>query len=193
MVDPRCERCGGSLPVLARKDARFCSTRCRVAAHRAKPRIPAELRERDRWVRRSSAKVPLTADGHAASSTDPGTWCDYETAKRSAAGAGLGFVLAAKDGIVCIDLDHCISGGRVADWAQAIVDACPPTYVEVSPSGTGLHIFGRGSLPRGRRIRRPGGIHIEAYSSGRYIAMGRRHGAAPPVLADLSAVLAEFV
>lgn len=181
------------MPLLARRDARFCSTRCRVAAHRAKPRIPVELRERDRWVRRSSTKVPLTASGSAASSTDSATWCGYETAERSDAGAGLGFVLVAEDGIVCIDLDHCIESGEVAGWAQAIVDACLPTYVEVSPSGTGLHVWGRGSLARGRRIRRPDGVHIEAYSSGRYIAMGHRHDAAPLVLADLSAVLAEVL
>jgi primase-polymerase (primpol)-like protein len=145
-------------------------------------------------VRRSETKVPLTADtGEAASSTDPATWTNHRSAARSRHGVGLGFVLASEDGIVCLDLDHCVQDGQIAEWAQAVVDACPPTYVEVSPSGTGLHIFGRGRLPRGRRIRRSGGVCIEAYSSGRYIAMGRRHGAAPLVLADLSAVLAEVL
>ena len=35
-VTPRCEGCGEQLPALARSDARFCSVRCRVAAHRAR-------------------------------------------------------------------------------------------------------------------------------------------------------------
>jgi len=32
----RCESCDGRLPALARSDARFCSLRCRVSAHRAR-------------------------------------------------------------------------------------------------------------------------------------------------------------
>jgi hypothetical protein len=32
----RCEGCGERLPALARSDARYCSVRCRVAAHRAR-------------------------------------------------------------------------------------------------------------------------------------------------------------
>lgn len=171
----------------------YCSTRCRVAAHRARRRaIPAEMRGRDQWVRRSGAKVPLVAaDGRPASSTDPGTWCSFAVASASKVGVGLGFVLAPDDGIVCIDLDHCVDGARVASWAQEIVDACPGTFVEVSPSGTGLHIFGRGRVERGRKIRRADGARIEVYSQGRYIGVtGRGHAGAPSRLADLSAVLA---
>lgn len=191
MIRTACEHCGEELRRAGRgRPQRFCSSRCRVAAHRARTAVPAELRGRERWVRRSADKVPLRADtGRPASSTDPATWASHAAAARSPYGTGLGYVLADGDGIVVIDLDHCLDGGRLAPWAAEILDACPPTYVEVSPSGTGLHIWGHGRLQRGRRIRRPDGAAIEAYSSGRYIALGHRYHQATPRLADLTEVL----
>ncbi len=181
------------MPLLARRHARFCSTRCRVAAHRAKPTIPAALRERERWVRRSAAKVPLTASGMVASSTDSATWCDYDTARRSTAGAGMGFVLDG-DGIACIDLDGCLDEyGAPAEWVVPILAACPVTWVEVSPSGRGLHIWGTADLLGGRR-KPYRGHKVEVYGSGRYIAVtGTTFRNAPTRLSDLSAVLAEVL
>ncbi|WP_432034592.1 bifunctional DNA primase/polymerase [Streptomyces antibioticus] len=190
MGERRCEQCKGPMPILARAHALTCSPRCRKARSRARTAVPGELRGRDRWVRRSADKVPLRADtGRPASSTDPATWASHGEAAASAHGAGLGYVLADGDDVVVLDLDHCLSGGRLALWAAEILAACPPTFAEVSPSGTGLHIWGRGRLDRGRRIRRPDGAAIEAYSSGRYIALGHRYGRAPLVLADLGDVL----
>lgn len=191
MALPRCERCDEPLKARARADARFCSTRCRVAAHRARRTIPREMTSRPRWVRRSPRKAPLTATGRAASSTDRRTWCSYRDAVRASAGIGLGFVLDG-DGVVCLDLDHCLADGVVAPWAQAILDRLPATYVEVSPSGTGLHVFGYGRVQRGRRIRR-GDVALELYGTGRYIAVsGRRHGNAPARLADISEAIASL-
>lgn len=136
--------------------------------------------------------MPLTSKGRAASSTDLGTWCSYREAKASKAGVGVGFVLNG-DGIVCVDLDHCIDGrGRIAAWAQRILDRLPATYVEVSPSGSGLHVFGFGHVERGRRIRRRD-VAVEVYGQGRYIAVtGRRYADAPARLADVSEVLASL-
>lgn len=181
------------MPVLARRDARFCSTRCRVAAHRAKARIPAELRERDRWVRRSVGKVPLTAGGDTASSTAPGTWCDYATAQQSTAGAGLGFVLEG-DGIVCVDLDNCLDAqGAPAEWVAPILGACPDTWVEVSASGRGLHIWGTADFTGGRK-KSYRGHKVEVYGGSRYIAVtGKTFRRTPSRLSDLSAVLAEVL
>jgi primase-polymerase (primpol)-like protein len=131
--------------------------------------------------------VPLTVDGRPASSTDPTTWANYRDASRSTAGVGVGFVLGG--GIGCIDLDHCLDDGALAPWAQDILDACPATYVEVSPSGTGLHVWGRLAEARGRKIRRDGQA-VEIYSTGRYITVsGKRWGDCPTSLAALPALL----
>ncbi|MET9409702.1 hypothetical protein ABZX90_28625 [Streptomyces sp. NPDC002935] len=130
-----------------------------------------------------------------ASSTDPRTWSTHKDAAASSAGVGLGFVLSDEDDIVCVDLDHCLNPltGQLAPWASAIVRDAGTTYVEVSPSGDGLHIWGYATIRQGRRIRRPDGTAVEIYGTGRYIAMtGRRHGSSPSILADLSAVVSKF-
>lgn len=164
-----------------------------MAVHRAAKReadqpYPAELRERNRWVRRSATKVPLRADGEGpASSTAAATWTSYVRASKSNAGVGVGFVLNG-DGIVCVDLDHCIVDGRPVGWALDLLGRCPGTYIEVSPSGTGLHIWGRGNVGTGRVIRR-GPLAIEVYGTGRYIAMGERYGDSPMTLGDITALI----
>lgn len=185
-----CSWCSSDLPRGARTDARFCSGACRVASHRSGRRstsVPVELRSRTRWVRWSNRKVPLTVAGRPASSTNPATWSSWAEVSNSDAGVGVGFVLNG-DGIVCLDLDHCLVDGALTAWAQGVLDRCPATYVEVSPSGAGLHIWGRSELSSGRVVRVPGGS-IEMYPSGRYITVtGCRYRASVSRLGDLSAV-----
>lgn len=199
MVNTECERegCRAALPVAGRGPMpRFCSTRCRVAAHRARraeSALPKELTGRRRWVRRDERKAPRTLDGGFASVSAPETWVSHAEAAASKAGMGLGYVLAEGDGIVCIDLDHCFGSGGLAPWARAILDRCPSTFTEVSPSGDGLHVWGRGQLEHGRRMRR-GDTAVEVYGQGRYVAMtGRRFENSPLGLADLSEVVASLV
>lgn len=193
---PRCqhEPCGEPLPVTARRDARYCSGRCRTAACRARRSIPAELTSRPRWIRRTARKVPLTIGGATASSTDPSTWARHSDAVRSTAGAGLGFVLDG-DGLVCLDLDHCLDAdGEPAGWARNILDAAGDTWAEVSVSGDGLHLWGYGELPHGRRITVGGGGSVELYGTGRYIAVtGRTFGDTPRRLGCLQHLIDELL
>lgn len=183
-----CGYCGASLKLM-RAGAKFCSPKHRVYASR-KPAIPVEMIAERRWVRRNARKMPLTVTGRNASSTNPATWATYAEAQKSSIGAGLGFVLGG--GIGCIDLDHCFEGGKLAGWAQEIVDACPSTYMEVSPSGDGLHIFGLLPEGGGRNIRK-GARAVEFYSVGRYMTVtGERFGGSSS-LADLSGVVASVV
>ncbi|MFF7365631.1 bifunctional DNA primase/polymerase [Streptomyces sp. NPDC008125] len=184
-----CEHCEGPMPITARRHARFCAPRCRAAAARRRQTVPAELTRRPRWIRHTSRKVPLTVGGSVASSTDSSTWSRYGEAVRSTAGVGLGFVLDG-DGLVCLDLDHCLGpDGSPLPWAQTILDAAGPTWVEVSRSGDGLHVWGRGKLTTGRRITFNGGS-VELYADGRYIAVtGRTFGGTPQRLGDLQHVI----
>jgi len=184
-----CEYCGASLKLL-RAGARFCSTKHRVYASR-KPVFPVEMTSKDRWVRREKTKRPVTLARKSASSTNPDTWSSFAAANASSVGVGVGFVLG--DGIGCIDLDHCFSDDKLAPWAQEIVDSCPATFMEVSQSGEGLHIFGL--LPEGAgRNMRDGVRSVEFYSTGRYIAVtGDRFAGSPSKLADLSGVVASVL
>lgn len=159
------------MPAMVRRDARFCSGACRQRAYRARSKpLPVELTGRARWVRRDADKRPLTVFGGAASVSDSRTWTTYVRASRSGVGAGLGIVLG--DGLGCIDLDHCIVGGKIAGWAQAIIDEYrnDAVLIERSMSGEGVHIFLPMEEAPGRKIR-DGDVCFESYSRGRYIAV----------------------
>lgn len=129
------------------------------------------MRARARWVRHDAHKRPLTVTGHAASVTDPSTWCTYGEASASRAGVGVGIVLG--DGLGCIDLDDAIHGdGTVKPWARDVLDEYGPASIltEVSMSGRGLHLFLPLDEAPGRRIR-DGDVKIEIYSRARFIAV----------------------
>jgi putative DNA primase/helicase len=68
--------------------------------------------------------------------------------------SGIGFCFSKEDGLAGIDLDHCFdSGGALLDWASEILDQFHQSYIELSPSGDGLHIWCYGKAVRaGRRI-----------------------------------------
>src|ERR671916_1961550 len=80
--------------------------------------------------------------------------------------AGIGYVFAADDPYVGIDLDDCIDAdGHLADWARAIVDTMV-TYTEVSPSGTGVKLWVIGSIPGSVKT-----AQIEIYAERRYFTV----------------------
>lgn len=115
--------------------------------------IPEELRSLPQWVlwkAERNTKVPYQASGYEAKSNDPTTWTTYEAARAAfeAGGfSGIGLMFADGGGLFGIDLDDCIRDGQVATWAEQILIDCA-TYAEVSPSGDGIKLWGRGSLPR---------------------------------------------
>ncbi|MFF1531456.1 hypothetical protein [Cellulomonas sp. NPDC058312] len=160
-----------------------------MAAHRDRAKLPAELVTEDRWVRRDG-KRPITPVGRAASSTNPLTWSSLADVEAGKAGDGIGFVLNG-DGIACIDIDHCVRpDGSLEPWAARFLRRVPETWIEVSPSGTGLHVWGIATVGAGRMLKRPDGGSIEVYDRGRYITVTRRpFGHCPRTLADLSGVV----
>lgn len=126
-------------------------------------------------------KVPYCArNGRLASVTDPETWSTFDEAVNAALAtnmyAGIGFILSDQDPYCFIDLDNPYErkadGTNKHENPQSILDrqlkvyAEFPSYAEHSPSGTGLHIIVRGSVPTGRRRSA-----IEIYSSARYMTM----------------------
>jgi hypothetical protein len=124
------------------------------------------------------AKVPYcpAKPWRRASSTAAASWSSFDQAVatyRSGSFDGVGVVLTTDARLVCIDLDNALDdvGADVDEHIVHIVAACA-TFTEVSPSGLGLHILGRGVLPHA--IKTSDG-RLEAYSTARYIAMtGRR-------------------
>ena len=168
--------------------------------------IPAALRAVPTWIGwrlevrgGKVTKVPYqaTRPRRWASSTNPSTWTDYESARRaverSRDGLGLGFVFVPRWGLVGIDLDHVRQEdtGEIEPWALDVVHAIK-SYTEISVSGTGVHIICGGALPPGRR--RHG--QIEMYDVGRFFTMTGGHlpgtpQTVEPRTAELAALHAE--
>lgn len=112
-----------------------------------------ELEQYEQWVLweiEGGKKIPINPiTGKTANPTDPATWASYESTRAAFEEhgyEGVGFVFTADDPLCGIDLDKCIdpATGELAEWAEQIVDDLD-TYTEISPSGTGLHLFIRGS------------------------------------------------
>ena len=136
--------------------------------------IPAEMTGLPQWVTADAAKVPHNPrTGLRASPTNRVDWGTFEqaTAAASRRGHRLGFVLTADDPFVLVDLDKCRDpqAGTLEPWATDILRRFPTAYIEVSMSGTGLHIIGQTDhpLPAGRR--RTG--QIEIYDDARFVVM----------------------
>ena len=88
----------------------------------------------------NQTKVPYTPwTTRRASVSDPATFAAFDTAASATGYDGIGIRVHSR--IVGIDLDHCIENGTLLPWAQTIVDNFSATYIEVSPSGTGIRIF----------------------------------------------------
>jgi primase-polymerase (primpol)-like protein len=80
------------------------------------------------------------------------TWAPFakvRPAVASGACSGLGFVFSADDPLFFLDLDHCRDPdtGEIAPWALDYLEGFYGTYIEVSPSGTGIKVIGEGTLP----------------------------------------------
>jgi putative DNA primase/helicase len=139
--------------------------------------IPRELQDYQQWVcwkrvNRTQTKLPISpATGRAASCTDPASWGGYRQARAAASRFrldGIGFVFTIADPYTGVDLDHCRRDkGDLEPSAAAIVERLD-SYTEWSPSGEGLHILVKASLPECAGRRTDG---IEIYSSGRYFTI----------------------
>ena len=134
--------------------------------------IPQSLKELRQWVCvQSESKIPLNAGtGSAASSTNPETWSDFETAASQVENGvvgNIGFVFN-DNGIVGIDIDVGYDqDGFVSPLAATIIGKCQ-SYTEKSRSGRGFHILLRGTLPFKGKNNLAG---VEIYKSARYFIM----------------------
>lgn len=122
-------------------------------------------------------KVPYSATGGYGSSTNRDTWSTYAAAHEAFEKAkasnrpysGLGVVLSKDLNITFIDIDHCFSkNGEMSETAKDILAAFPKTYAEISQSGSGLHIFALGTIPRDFKNSKTG---VEMYTTGRYCCL----------------------
>lgn len=141
--------------------------------------IPYQLQKPRQWVLWSYeerdgklTKVPKQVDGHNASPTNPRTWSSFSAAKHvmeEYGFEGIGFVFSTDDDFIGIDLDKCVDEkGEISEFAKSIIDKLD-SYTEFSPSGKGIHIIIKGTLPDGfEKGRKNDKLGIEIYSQRRF-------------------------
>ena len=164
--------------------------------------IPEELITFPQWVawkdkKRPNGKIgkipinPIT--GSFAKTSDPNTWGSFENAVEYFENnrlKGVGFVFSESDPFVGIDIDDCISAdtGEIEPHAKEIIDQLN-SYTEISPSGKGVHVIAKGSLPFGWRKNG----NVEIYDNGRYFTItGNLLDGSSKIIAARSEEIKEF-
>lgn len=168
--------------------------------------VPAELRDYEQWLcwrtevrEGKETKIPVDpTTGDFASTTDPDTWTSFDDARapvEDGAPDGVGFVFTDDDPFVGVDLDDCRDPetGILSEWADDIIERLD-SFTEVSPSGTGVHVLVKGSLPEGRN--RHG--DVELYETARFFTVTGDHLPGTPTEIEsrpeaLTAVHSEYV
>ena len=96
--------------------------------------------------------------------------CKYA---RENGGVALAYALDGKDGIACIDLDHCVGAdGKRSALANEVLSKCGKTYIESSVSGKGIHVFGKTDGMDLRSFSKDGDMEFQPF----YRYDGRRRG-----------------
>lgn len=139
-----------------------------------------------------TTKIPYQINGKLASTSDPATWGAFEDVlaayqKYPQHWSGPGFVFSPDDPFSGIDLDNCIDDtGDLKVWAQPIIATFADTYMEISPSGHGIKIWCKATLPgAGRSKKDEAGEGIEMYDRRRYFTVtGNAFNGAPSQIED---------
>ena len=120
-------------------------------------------------------KVPYSPhyDGRA-SSNNPRTWGTFDQAVRKFRSRpgfynGISLIISKDFGLVFIDVDHCVDeAGELNETAEDIIGAFPHQFVELSQSGTGIHVITRGTIPKSFKNSQNG---VEMYNDRRFVSM----------------------
>ena len=142
--------------------------------------IPAMLKQQPNWVcwgiGDAPPKAPFSPASLLSGRASPAkagvreTWGSYQSAAecvRRGLAWGIGYEFDG--GVYGVDLDHVIEDGALTPQALEIVGKLN-SYTEISPSGTGLHIF---VLAPGADIQRhrKKDYFLEIYREGRYFTV----------------------
>jgi len=129
-------------------------------------------------IERDGKLIKLPVNYLTAQTTDahnPEAWTDAQTAIDYARAYGdkygIGFVFTSNNPFFFIDIDKCSNpAGGWSDTANVVMSYFPGAAVEVSQSGTGLHIFGTyTTMPDHACKNIP--LGLEFYTEGRFVAL----------------------
>ncbi|WP_239733687.1 DUF927 domain-containing protein [Mammaliicoccus sp. M-M49] len=142
-------------------------------------KVPTEMAHLEQWVlwkaekikdKDEYCKVPYQLIEIPASSTNPSSWSSFDkTIQKLDDYDGVGFVLTKEDDYICLDLDDIhIDKETYKPLTDIAKEVMQKTWWEVSPSGTGIHAYFKGTLPDEVK-RKNKSEHLELYSHSRFM------------------------
>ena len=123
------------------------------------------------WKLTERGKVPIDYRTlRVASAHDPAIWMPADLAELLDNDTyHTGFVFTDKDPFFFVDIDNCLTPTGWSPLALEVCAALPGAAIEVSQSGRGLHIIGRGLCPP--HACKNIALGIEIYTAGRFVAL----------------------
>ncbi len=138
-----------------------------------------ELIQRDQFVNYimekkgdRMTKPPTDVNGHKIDAQNSNNWRSFEDSYN--ASDQIGFVLTDDDPFLFLDLDHVLKDGKLCSWAEELIAQLPATYIEISPSGDGLHmLYKLNDIPELKANKRKfdDGTVLEVYFNKRYFTL----------------------
>lgn len=106
---------------------------------------------------------------------DPAIWLTYAEAYNLAKiyghPYGIGFAITANDPFWLLDIDDCLKDGEWTEISKSLCSYLAGCAVEVSVSGTGLHIIGSTNLDLSKHGTVNNAIGSQFYSQSRFVAL----------------------
>lgn len=140
--------------------------------------VPTEMAHLEQWVmwkaelneKNGYDKIPYQLTGLKASSVNPSSWSNFEkSVEKLNKYDGMGFVLTKSDDYIVLDLDDIhIDSETYEPLTDIAKEVMQKTWWEVSPSGTGVHAYFKGTLPDQVR-RKNKSEYLELYSHSRFM------------------------
>lgn len=141
--------------------------------------VPTEMAHLEQWVlwraeklkdKDEYGKVPYQLIEIPASSTNPSSWSSFDkTIQKLDDYEGVGFVLTKEDDYICLDLDNVhIDSETYEPMTDIAKEVMQKTWWEISPSGTGVHAYFKGTLPD-EVMKKNNHENLELYSHSRFM------------------------
>ncbi|MGF2734831.1 VapE domain-containing protein [Marinobacter sp. DUT-1] len=124
---------------------------------------------------------------------DPAIWQDFRTVSDAVAAGtahGVGFVFTPDCGLWFLDIDDALQCGKWSPLSQQLLNLTAGAAIEVSQSGTGLHVIGSGRVPP--HSCKNTALNLELYTADRFVALTGKQ-CSGNAAHDCSAAMAQIV
>ena len=144
-------------------------------------------------------KFPCNIAGNIVDAHNPQHWVTADlavaTASQFGESFGVGFVFTENDPFFFVDIDGAFDGAQWSPLSTQLCNSFPGAAVEISHSGTGLHIIGQYSGVEPAHGCKNIPLHLELYTSGRFVALTGKSvvgNAGTDHTASLSTVIGQY-